>query len=340
MIAAWLLGSSFSAQAMDIYVHNQIGSDANRGVSAVVRGVGDGPVRTIAAALRRVPRGGRIVVLPSPVPYRESIHINGTVNQGYQDSPLIIEGNGVELLGDRPIEHTEWNYVRSGTFRLSRPDATTGVLFLGGKRVPFDPSVNAGQLNPSPESYAIFRGSYYFNLPAGKGIRDYPLSESLLDSGVFIHRASHVVVRNFRIRGFSLDAVQVRGPVEGIRIQNCLLADSGRAGVSGYTLSDVELENCFLENNTKIGALAENTSTLYLKSCLVTGSPQELVFSQRSDIRKSGGDPEPLQSGPFLVPPGFRVETPVDSRVEDEPAEKPREEEPPAPVQKKSFFDE
>lgn len=335
-------GISFATPgfAQDIYVHNQSGNNKNNGTSAVTRGAGDGPVRTIAAALLRVPNGGRIVILPSPYPYREAIIINGHRSKGFADSPLIIEGNGVELVGTRPIPPAEWDYYRSGTFRLNRPTTMSGALFLGDVRLPVDDSVNPKSPIPAVDTYALVRGSYYFNLPKGSDLQDYDLAESYHDAGILIHRASHVVIRNLHFRGFGLDAIQVRGPVEGVRIQNCRLSDNGRAGVSAYTLSNVELENCIIQGNAQVGVLAENTSQLYLKSCAITGSPKEMQSSPHSTVRTSGGEPEPLQPGPFFLPPTLErrlTPSPAETETAEQPEPIPPQESTPA---KKSFFDE
>lgn len=335
-----LAGIVSSAQAVDIYVHNELGSDANLGTATSSLGIGDGPVRTIAAALRRVPNGGRVILLPTSTPYRESIVINGAAVRGFPNEPLIIEGNGVELLGDVPVDPLQWKYTRLGVYQLNRPATTHGMLFANGNPLAVaDPFIGGGIPPVAPEHFLLHRGAYYFHVPEGKRLTDYQLSESAAGCGALIYRSSNVIVRNLKLRGFKIDAVQVRGPAEGIRIQNCLLANSGRAAVSAYTLSDVELENCFLTGNVEYGALAENSSQVYLKSCEVSGSRKETQSGLRSEVRVSGGDPQPLPESPTVIPPGMPSEAPPVQAAPQEPippqSPQPMEEKPKI----KSFFD-
>ena len=82
--------------ATPIYVDNRAGSDSYNGQTPVHVGPKLGPVRSVQTALRRVSRGGTIIILPTSVPYEESFTIDAKQSLGTAKYPLVIEGNGVE----------------------------------------------------------------------------------------------------------------------------------------------------------------------------------------------------------------------------------------------------
>jgi hypothetical protein len=333
--------------ADDLFVHNRTGHDGYTGlVPRYLEGT-NGPLRTIQGAILRANPGDRIVLLPTGEPYHEEVVIHGGRARGWERFPIIIEGNGVELVGSRPLDAGTWEYLGNGLYQTICLPRVVGVLSFGGAHLErmVHPMWSTDRPEPAVGQYAHWRGSYLFRVDATRRISDYALMESRLNCGLLVFRAPNLVIRNLRVRGFRLDAVQVRGPVQSVRFENCLFADNGRAGVSLLTNSRVELSNCFLENNVQLGALSQNFSALELKSCTIAGSPNDARSDSTSRLNRTGGQASPLPAGPLVIPEGFEPEP-------ARPAIVPKPREPEEPVQKpgaksnadtkpsKSFFDQ
>lgn len=336
-----------------IYVHNHFGRDTFNGSSAVPTFSADGPVRTIQRGLNLVKPGGAVIVLPSGEPYREELVFDGKRLQGRTSDPIYLEGNGVELRGDQPVDALTWAFVGDGVYRLEEPLLTYTMLLQHDKALPRATGVYWNDLpNLAPESFGIWRGQVVFRAADRKFIHQHPLSIARLRCGLLLDRADKIVVRNLHVRGFALDGVQVRGPVTQVYFRDCRFADNGRGGVSAYSNAQVVLDNCFLESNAEADGLARAGARLRLQNC--QASEKRLDADKLSAIFRAGADPRPLEPGPFVIPPdyqrGVAAATPGDAKpaskavkstdrdssgeteptVPDQPREKPT---------KKGFFD-
>ena len=343
--SAWLAGMVRPSLAVDLYVDNLSGSDRCNGYDPKMDAIPIGPVKTIAAALRRASAGDRIVLTPTGHPYREALVIAGGRLPGKSRFPLVIEGNGCELDGSRPVEAYRWQYRKHGLYELDGPSVFRGGLWDDGK--PLDrvdtPSWSSDRPNLEPGAYCLWRGSYWLRLKPQDSVRDHGFAENRLKCGLTIHRASYVIIRNLRIRGFELDGAQIRGPVRSVRFERCLFGANGRAGVSAYTNSDVSLSGCFVEDNSRDGVLAENFSDLSLHSCAISGSPNEILSDANSKVARSGPVPEPLPPAPESLRPTPKPRPTEPMKPVEPAATKPSEpSETPTPPRKRkrpTFFD-
>ena len=301
------VASPFAQCATPIYVDNRAGSDSYNGQSPSHAGPSLGPVRSIQAALRRVSAGGTIIILPTNAPYTEDFVINAKHSLGTERFPLTIEGNGVEFIGFQPIAPEGWEHVKGGVYRLVRPYQLTTLLYSGGKNltpVPDDakaefPSLLEGEWTES-------RGSVYFRPALERSIDSYELSQSVKPAAIVVDRASHVVIRNFRLRGYGLDAIHVRGPAKGIKIERCEITDTVRSGIAAFNNVDAEVVGCHVKNIGKAGVLAENYVKLGLESMTIENSPDRMIAGTNAVINDRGGDATPLAKGPFIRPVGWR----------------------------------
>lgn len=335
MVAAVMVAPVLAA---DLYVNNTNGSDSLNGRVPYRLGSHNGPLSTMREALRRVAPGQRIVVVPTGQPYREDVVVSGSRVQGMRRFPIVIEGNGVEWLGTQAIEASEFRYRGKDVYESGGPTRTGGLVRIGDR-----PAVRAGgelwdeRPELQPNQYAFRKGNILFRVEPGKRIENYALSETKTGCGMLIHRASHLVVRNVRFRGFRNDAVQVRGPVEGVRFVDCRLADCGRAGFASYTNAKVELTGCFLEDNVAAGAIGKNFSHVRLVRCKISGAKAPVVKDATSAVEASGAEPAPLKPGPFVPLDGYREvrrTAPTETTAPVEPSR-------PSPGdERKKFFDE
>ena len=112
--------------ARDIYVNNVAGDDRHPGTMERASGLGHGPCRTIARALRAAERGDQIVLANTGVPYRESITLEGGRHSGYPSRPFAIRGNGAgQARRNRP---STWGCPGPRFITLRSPNAGLASL--------------------------------------------------------------------------------------------------------------------------------------------------------------------------------------------------------------------
>lgn len=362
-----------------VYVDNRAGDDRAGGSSSVNGTNEQGPNGSIQTALRRVVPSGMILLLPSGYPIREEVVIDGRAVRGYPWRPLVIEGNGQEWSGTAPTPlpasikppvDISWLQAPITLSERLEDGVPFGSLvtslipmptpFLAGSMLPF--TTKCGSTNSTTSNTTL--GGWYpaigWNERAAqtspfafdRELREYVLSTHRLRYALVIHRASHVLVRNVRFIGFSLDAVQVRGPVEGVVFENCSFDGCGRYGLTALTNAHVELRNCSFENNGKAAVLNGNFSDIRTASCKMQSKP--LGFDQDANSKNTllGGEFKPFEKGPFNVPqeflgrhPELAGQTIPGSSTGAPKAPAPKAKAKPAaddgkPKPKKSFFDE
>lgn len=295
------------ASARDLYVAPAYGHDAHDGTWYVKMQAGVGPVATLQNAVMRALPGDRIIMLPTDQPLREKVVIDGRRTRGTESLPIVIEGNGNTFAGDRPLPWQAWDLLDGGVYRLRGPKHTSGVLFVDGQPAPLAPGDRWGATRPdlAPGSYALWQGQYYFRPAAGQHIEDNLLSISDADVGLYVYRTQHVVIRNLHFQGFTQQAVQVHGPVEGIRLESCRLASNGRTGLFADLNSKVALHSCFLEGNRERGVFADNYARVEADACLFANNGAATAGQGEGLVTVKDGEPTPLADLKPVLPAGL-----------------------------------
>src|SRR5687767_15641629 len=75
LVVVFIMGWASTVAARDWYVDNVAGDDRKNGFEAASTNPQDGPVRTIAKALRHARHRDRIILANTGEPYRESISL-------------------------------------------------------------------------------------------------------------------------------------------------------------------------------------------------------------------------------------------------------------------------
>ena len=211
------------------------------------------------------------------------------------------------LVGYQSIAPESWQHEQGGVYRLNQPFALTTLLYSSKTMLPpvaqekhvAIPSLLEGE-------WAAWKGSIYFRPALARTIASYDLAQSVKPSAILVDRASYVVIRNFRMRGYGLDAIQVRGPAEGIRIEDCEISETVRAGISAFNNVKAEIAGCRILESGKAGVLADNFVRLGLEAVSIENSPERLIAGTNSSIDDRGGATVPLAKGPFIRPTGWR----------------------------------
>ena len=129
VILVLLLVLSGPAAGRDIFVSNTGGDDRSTGELAK-NVTSNGPLQTIAKALRMAVGGDRIVLAgDTGQPYRESVSLSGLRLSGTARQPLLLVGNGAVLDGSAPVPVQQWTHVGGGVYRFRPPQMGFQQLF-------------------------------------------------------------------------------------------------------------------------------------------------------------------------------------------------------------------
>jgi hypothetical protein len=310
-VLAWIVGLflvgifTSPSQARIIYVDNKSGEDRCDGSSLMLEPNDVGPVRTLQKAMRLAKPGDRIIVIPTGDPLREEVLVDGRRQLGGDASyPIVVEGNGVELLGAVPMDNLAARPLGGGVYRLESVHGSThgkDWLFVDGRRAP------TGGKELEPGHAAVVDGWFEFRIDPKKTIWDYAFAESRLKCGISIVRSNYWTIRNLTIRGYRLDGAQVHGPVEGVRFEHCRFIDNGRAGVAVYTNAGVAIVDSVAEGNACAGFVGRNLTHASLERFRITGSPKASDADPGTQLAIVEGEPaanpEPLVGLPDRATP-------------------------------------
>lgn len=257
-----------SAAARDLFVNNTAGDDTFSGEMADTHTGGEGPVRTLAKALRLATPGDRISMANTGQPYRECVALEGGQHSGDGVLPFIVEGNGATLDGSAAVPTRSWELVDDDLFRF-RPRRLAYHLVFDGPhrldRVSVSPSTWPAAKTLKPGQWTLCRGHVYTRLPERSLPSDRAITHTAHAVGITLHRVRDVVISNLRVRGYQLDGISLP---DGVR--NCLLADvvseeNGRCGVAVAGTSHADLFRCTLRHNGVVQVLASGRSRVLVE---------------------------------------------------------------------------
>ncbi len=305
-----LVGSMGAASARDIHVNNMAGNDRYLGMQEQPQSDGNGPVKSIAKALRIAISGDRIVIANTGQPYRESLTLFGSDHSGTVSRPFTILGNGATLEGADEIDIDRWQHVRDDVFRFQPRHLTYLQLFLNAK-----PAVRILCSHPcttppelQPLEWCLHRGHLYFRSEPLKRPEDYALTVATRQVGITLFHVEHVALLNLTIQGFQLDAVNAHNSARDVVLQQVTCRGNGRAGVAVGGASLVSIDSSIIGNNGEAQLLTR---------------PYSKTFVRQSDLL-SNTAPAWLDRGGTVILDGNEVEGGIDERgpTQDEvPAE-------------------
>jgi len=237
--------------ARDIFVDNVLGDDRSDGVRQKGADKQNGPVRSIARAIKLSMFGDRIVLVKTAKPYRESISLVGKKNSGSRALPFTIIGNGVTLDGTVPVPDGEWRHYRGSVFYFRLARMGPQKLFLEGRPAA---RVIARRMDEKPPElerlqWCSFKGRIFFRVEDTKLPRDYDVSYAHARVGLTLFHVQHVVIDDLIVQGFRLDGINAHNSARGITLVGVTSRGNGRSGVSVGGASHVKIEACLLGDN-------------------------------------------------------------------------------------------
>jgi hypothetical protein len=267
-----LLVLSAPAAGRDIFVDNAGGDDRSSGQQAknVVR---NGPVRTIAKALRLAGGGDRIVLAATGQPYRESLGIAGPRLSGTARQPLVIVGNGAVLDGSAPVPVEQWKHVGGGVYRYHPPQMGFQQLFVDDRRAA---RVSSGSLSGrppklEPRQWCTFQGDILFRVEKGKMPADYALTCAALQTGITLYQVEHVTISGLTVQRFAVDGVNALNSARNVRLSAVVCRDNGRYGIDVGGASLVDIDSCLSSGNGAAGLLTSAYSETHVRQSRLPG---------------------------------------------------------------------
>ncbi len=294
------------AAGRDIFVDNAGGDDRSSGQQAknVAR---NGPVRTIAKALRLADGGDRIVLAATGQPYRESIGIAGARLSGTAQQPLIIVGNGAVLDGSAPVPAEQWKHVGGGVYRYHPPHMGFQQLFVGDRRAARVTSGNLSGKPPKlkPRQWCTFQGDILFRVEKGKMPADYALTCAALQTGVTLYQVEYVTISGLTVRRFAVDGVNALNSARNVRLSAVACRDNGRYGIDVGGASLVDIDSCLSSGNGAAGLLTSAQSETHVRQSRLPGdtAPGWVDQGGRVYIGKNRVEGGRESVGPDDVPP-------------------------------------
>lgn len=255
--------------ARDIYVNNVAGDDRHPGTMERASGLGHGPCRTIARALRAAERGDQIVLANTGVPYRESITLEGGRHSGYPSRPFAIRGNGAILDGSWPVRDNAWEHYRDDVFRFRPPRMAYQQMFLDA--VPIERlkvSSTGGEIPElQPLTWCLFDRQIYFRTEKDKLPQLYDLAHAGYQTGITLYKCEGIIIDDLIVQGFQLDGLNAHEGVFKMQLIRVTARGNGRSGISVGGASRVKLDACVVGNNGAAQVRTEGWSSTELVDC-------------------------------------------------------------------------
>jgi hypothetical protein len=236
------------AAGRDVFVNNLMGNDAADGRNAAPQ-AGGGPVRSLDRALRRVDRGGRIVLANTGEPYREMISLSDVHHRGYPDQPLVITGNGATLDGTVVAASGAWQYETDHIFSFRPRRLAYQQLFRDGQPLARVQAARvAGPPVPlRPLEWTLLTDRIALRVEEGKLPEQYALRHAGLQTGITLYNTEHVRIEDLVIQGFHQDGINAHELVRHCELVRVECRANGRSGISVGGVSRVSIvdANCY-----------------------------------------------------------------------------------------------
>lgn len=266
-LTLWLCAAVWPAPARDLFVNNVTGDDTFSGRLATTTSGGEGPVRSLAKALRLASSGDRIVLANTGQPYHECVALQGNKHSGNGVWPLVIDGQGATLDGSAAVPESSWELVADDVFRFRPRRLAHELVFNGDQRLVRRPAPAQGAAWSralGENQWTLTRGYSYVRLPSRTEPQDHALRHTAHPVGITLHRVWHVVIANLRVRGYQLDGISLPDGVRDCQLVNVTCEANGRSGVAVGGTSRVDLVRCQLRGNGAAQLWADGRSQVAL----------------------------------------------------------------------------
>ncbi|WP_373652649.1 right-handed parallel beta-helix repeat-containing protein [Schlesneria sp. DSM 10557] len=232
-----------SVTASEIYVNNVVGRDSDDGVTPTGREGNAGPVQSLKRAIQLARFGDIIILANTGTPYYDSISLTGSRNSGTAYTPFMIQGNGSTISGLRRLPPGSWRRESRSLWKVTLTRKGFYRLLRDGKPLP--ESIPESGLDPRPHlqpgHWAAWQGSLYFRQDRPELPEDELFTYAADQTGISLHQVSNVVISDVKIEHFRFDGIHAQGLCDGIKLDNVVAVENGRAGVVSSGASRIEI---------------------------------------------------------------------------------------------------
>lgn len=282
---------SSTARGADIFVDNVRGDDRNRGNSAEYSQGENGPIASIAKALRIARKGDRIVLTNTGVPYQESITLQGGNNSGWEFAPLIIQGNGAVLDGRAPVPANGWKHVQGNVYCFAPTFKSYHQLYLDDRPAIRAAITNTGELHTlKPLEWALVDGMIFFCAEKDRGPGSYRLTYTAHRTGITLYEVRNVKILDLIVQGFQLDGINVHSNCYDIELAGITSRGNGRSGVSVGGASRATLVKSLLGDNGAVQLRGEGFSKTTVIDSTLLENTAPATFQEDARITIDGQD--------------------------------------------------
>lgn len=261
LLAATVASLTHSASAAVIFVNNHLGSDAADGSSAQIIGKQAGPVRTISKALKISAPGDTIYIANTGRPYYDSLSFVGPRLSGSGLRPLLIRGNGATLTGAMRLPPTAWLAVGENLFKVVPYRKGHFQLVRDGKALAeVRPAEDESWLRVpdlQPNEWCAYKGAIYFQAENNVDPSEHNFAIARRDCGITLLDVHDVMITDIVIRHFRLDGIQLHDRADNIVLDNVVVTENGRAGVTVRGTSVVNILRSSVVGNRDHSLLIE-----------------------------------------------------------------------------------
>jgi hypothetical protein len=239
------------AAAREIFVDNVAGNDRATGRQPQPSADGNGPMRTIGAALRQARANDVIVLANTGQLYQESLSVVSSCRSGTAQEPFTIRGNGAILDGSTPVPPAAWEAYGGPVFRFRPPRLGDQQLFLDDRpatRVYVAPTAG-GPPKLEPRQWCLLDGQIYFCVDSTKLPGDYRLRYAREQTGITLYHVEHVVITELVVQAFQIDGISLQNSARDVSLVGVTCRGNGRSGVTVGGASLVDLRRCWLGDN-------------------------------------------------------------------------------------------
>lgn len=277
LATALLLLASSRSFAVDWYVDNLLGSDANTGLSQQIVDDQTGPVKTIRRALRRIKPGDTVHLVNHGTPYYESLEIVGPRFIGTGIGLFTLEGHGAIVSGAKPVPFDAWRRLGNGLWKFTPFRKAYYQLILDEKPLPevVNPAISKNMPEIPAGHWCAWRGSIYYrqNPEPRQTPNDLPLWFAGEEVGVTLYEVDGVVIRDLTFRHFRLDGVNAHDRARNVILENVKLQENGRSGIAVGGTSLVGLKDSQVVGNRVTQALVTERAQLELMATELGDGP-------------------------------------------------------------------
>lgn len=285
----FVLVTTTACPARDWYVDNVAGDDTKNGAQPNSTSQADGPVQTIAKALRHASRVDRIILANTGEPYRESISLVGR-HSGIEKAPFTIIGNGAVLDGQMPVPQDAWEFYQGEVFQFQPLRLSAAQqLFVDGKPLVRGPSPTAdGRLPPLKEmEWRYFDEHIQFRPEVNRLPQAYAMTFAAQPVGITLYQVMNVEIRDLVVQGFRLDGINAHDSAFNARLVGITARGNGRSGISVGGASRVTLEACLVGNNGLAQVRTEGWSQTRLINCnLIANTAPAIEKTENSKVEE------------------------------------------------------